>query len=133
MKPVTLKTKIFLDSGDPKDTEFILSILGFLDGQTTNPSLIATSPGAKRRLEKGEKFFKEELLNFYKETVQKISALIPEGSVSIEVYADSTTLTKDMFLQGKEMFSWIPNAHIKYPQTKAYCCQPTLSKSCLAK
>jgi len=118
MKPATLKTKIFLDSGDPKDTESILSILGFLDGQTTNPSLIAKSPGAKERLERGEKFSKEELLNFYKETVQKVSALIPEGSVSVEVYADSTTSTENMFKQGKEMFSWIPNAHIKYPTTK---------------
>jgi len=118
MKPATLKTKIFLDSGDPKDTESILSILGFLDGQTTNPSLIAKSPGATKRLERGEKFSREELLNFYKETVQKVSLLVPQGSVSIEVYADSTTLEEDMFKQGKEMFSWIPNAHIKYPTTK---------------
>ena len=118
MRPTTLKTKIFLDSGDVKDTESILSILGFLDGQTTNPSLIAKSPGATERLKHGEKFGKEEFLNFYKETVQKISALIPQGSVSIEVYADHATLAEDMFEQGKEMFSWIPNAHIKYPITK---------------
>lgn len=118
MKPKNLKTKILLDSGDPKDTESILSLLGFLDGQTTNPSLIAASPGAKERLLKGEKFSKKELLNFYKETVQKISLLIPEGSVSIEVYADSVTSGEDMFAQGKEMFSWIKNAHIKYPTNK---------------
>ena len=40
MKPENVKTKIFLDSADPKDTESTLSLLGFLDGQTTNPSLI---------------------------------------------------------------------------------------------
>jgi len=118
MKPENLKTKIFLDSGDPKDTESIVSLLGFLDGQTTNPSLIAASPGAKERLLRGKKFSKEELLNFYKETVQKISLLIPKGSVSIEVYADSVTSGEDMFAQGKEMFSWIKNAHIKYPTNK---------------
>ena len=118
MKPATLKTKIFLDSGDSKDTESILSILGFLDGQTTNPSLIAKSPGAMERLERGKKFSKEELLSFYKETVQRISSLVPQGSVSVEVYADSNTSADEMFSQGKEMFSWIPNAHIKYPTTK---------------
>ncbi|MCH7552170.1 transaldolase, partial [Patescibacteria group bacterium] len=118
MKPQTLKTKIFLDSGDPKDTESILSLLGFLDGQTTNPSLIAKSPGAMERLKRGEKFSKKELFDFYKETVQKISLLIPEGSVSIEVYADTGTLAEEMFTQGKEMFSWIKNAHIKYPTNK---------------
>ena len=118
MKPQTLKTKIFLDSGDPKDTESILSLLGFLDGQTTNPSLIAKSPGAMERLKRGEKFSKKELFDFYKETVQKISLLIPEGSVSIEVYADTVTLAEEMFTQGKEMFSWIKNAHIKYPTNK---------------
>ncbi|MCH8317200.1 MAG: hypothetical protein IIA88_01680, partial [Bacteroidetes bacterium] len=103
---------------DSKDTEAMLSILGFLDGQTTNPSLIAKSPGAIERLEHGEKFSQEELLGFYKETVQKISALVPQGSVSIEVYADHATLEEDMFKQGKDMFSWIPNAHIKYQTTK---------------
>ena len=118
MKPQTLKTKIFLDSGDPKDTESILSLLGFLDGQTTNPSLIAKSPGAMERLKRGEKFSKKELFDFYKETVQKIALLIPEGSVSIEVYADTVTLAEEMFTQGKEMFSWIKNAHIKYPTNK---------------
>jgi transaldolase len=118
MKPENLKTKIFLDSGDPKDTQDTLPLLGFLDGQTTNPSLLAKSPGAKERLAQGEKFSKEELLAFYKEIVQRISALIPEGSVSIEVYADKNTSVQEMFLQGKEMFSWIDNAHIKYPTTK---------------
>jgi len=118
MKPETLKTKIFLDSGDPKDTESILFLLGFLDGQTTNPSLIAVSPGAKERLLKGEKFSKKELFDLYKETVQQISSLIPEGSVSVEVYADKDTGANEMYEQGKEIFSWIKNAHIKYPTNK---------------
>jgi len=118
MKPENLKTKIFVDSGDPDETKEMIELLGFLDGQTTNPSLIAKSPGAKERLEKGEKFTKEELLYFYKETIQKISSLIPQGSVSVEVYADKDTTAKDMLSQGREMFSWIPNAHVKFPTTK---------------
>ena len=113
MKPVRLKTKIFLDSGDPKETREALRLLGFLDGQTTNPSLISKNPEAA-----GKKFTKEELLGFYKAVVQEISELVPQGSVSIEVYADKDTRAEEMLEQGREMFSWIPNAHIKFPTTK---------------
>ncbi len=117
MRPGNLKTKIFLDSGDPQEAKEALRILGFLDGQTTNPTLISKNPKAKERLKKGDKFTKEEIFIFYKKVVKEIAALIPKGSVSIEVYADEKTSADDMYKQGKEMFSWIPNAHIKYPIT----------------
>ncbi len=87
-------------------------MLGFLDGQTTNPSLIAKNPETA-----GTKFSREEILEFYKKVVQDISELIPQGSVSIEVYADPLTSSVQMFLEGKIFFTWIPNAHIKYPTT----------------
>lgn len=105
--------KIFLDSGDPAETKQALDVLGFLDGQTTNPSLIAKNPDTA-----GKKFSKEELLGFYRKVVEQVSALIPEGSVSIEVYADAKTSSEDMLSQGREFYKWIPNAHIKYPTTK---------------
>jgi len=111
-KPQNVETKIFLDSGDPEETKKTIKMLGFLDGQTTNPSLVAKNPETA-----GKKFTKDELLSFYKGIVQEISALIPQGSVSIEVYADANTSTENMFEQGKEMYSWIPNAHVKYPTT----------------
>ena len=113
MKPENLRTKIFLDSGDPAETKEAMALLGFLDGQTTNPSLIAKNPETA-----GKKFAKEELLEFYRKVVQEVSRVIPEGSVSIEVYADKNTNAKEMLRQGREMFSWIPNAHIKYPTTR---------------
>jgi len=106
-----------LDSGDPNETREIIKLLGFLDGQTTNPTLISKNPKAKSRLEKGERFTKEEIFNFYKEVVIEISGIIPNGSVSIEVYADKNTTHQEMLEQGREMFSWIPNAHIKFPTT----------------
>lgn len=119
MRPANLTTKIFLDSGDPNETKALIGLLGFLDGQTTNPTLVARNPEAGARLQQGKKFSREEITAFYKKIVSEISALIPKGSVSIEVYADRNTSAEDMLLQGKEMFSWIPNAHIKYPITKA--------------
>ena len=112
MKPINLKTKIFLDSGDPAETREVLSFLGFLDGQTTNPSLIAKNPETS-----GKKFSQTEIYDFYKKVVKEISALIPEGSVSIEVYADAKTSVDDMMKQAREFYQWIPNAHIKFPTT----------------
>lgn len=115
MKPAKLKTKIFLDSGDPEEGKKALSILGFLDGQTTNPSLVAKNPEIQKYLASGKKLTEKEVYERYREIVSEISRLIPDGSVSIEVYADQTTAAEKMFEQGKEMFSWIPNAHVKYP------------------
>ncbi len=117
MKPTSLKSKIFLDSGDPAETKAILKLLGFLDGQTTNPTLVAKNPYAKDRFEKGEKFTTDEIIDFYKQVVTEISQLIPQGSVSIEVHAEQGTKSEDMFAQAKKMNAWIPNAHIKYPTT----------------
>jgi transaldolase len=114
-----LKTKIFLDSGDLAETRQALELLGFLDGQTTNPSLVAKNPEVAADLAGGRKFGKEELLGFYKTLVVELSRLIPNGSVSIEVYADESTTAEQMMAEGKEMFSWIDNAHIKLPITKA--------------
>lgn len=105
-------SKIFLDSGDPMETKEALRLLGFLDGQTTNPSLIAKNPEASKRT-----FKKEEILEFYQAVIKKISTLIPNGSVSIEVYADRNTNADEMLRQGRSFFTWIPNAHIKYPTT----------------
>ncbi len=38
------KTKLLVDGGDPEETLRIRSLIGFVDGQTTNPSLIAQNP-----------------------------------------------------------------------------------------
>jgi len=118
MRPKDLRTRIFLDGGDPEETKAVLKNLEFLDGQTTNPTLISKNPEAKKRLERGERFTQGEILDFYRGVVKEISYLIPEGSISIEVYADLSTGAEEMLEQGKEMFSWIPNAHIKFPTSK---------------
>lgn len=118
MRPGSLKTRIFLDGGDPGETKEIIDTLGFLDGQTTNPTLISKNPEARKRLEAGHKFSEQEIIGFYKDVVREISSLIPEGSISVEVYADAVSRADAMLTQGKEMFSWIPNAHIKFPTSK---------------
>ncbi|MBI4097791.1 MAG: transaldolase [Candidatus Levybacteria bacterium] len=111
----SIKTRLFLDSADPNETTKVLDLIGHLDGQTTNPTLAIKNPSIKSLLNGRDKVTREELLNFYKDTVGKISKLIPKGFVSIEVYADKDTTANEMFFQAKEMNSWIPNAHIKFP------------------
>jgi transaldolase len=117
-RPKSLKTRIFLDGGNPDETRETIALLGFLDGQTTNPTLISKNPEVKERLERGERFSEKQILDFHRKVVQKISGLIPEGSISIEVYSDISTTAEQMLRQGKEMFSWIPNAHIKFPTVR---------------
>ncbi len=118
MRPAQLHTRIFLDGGDPAETRGTIGLIGFLDGQTTNPTLISKNPEAKDRLSRGEKFSEREIFGFYRGVVTEISGLIPDGSVSVEVYADASTKAEQMLTQGEEMFSWIPNAHIKFPTTE---------------
>jgi transaldolase len=118
MRPQNLKSKIFLDGGNPDETREIISLLGFLDGQTTNPTLISKNPMAKERIKQGGKFSEKEIFDFYQDVVKTIHALIPEGSISVEVYADSSTSAEKMLGMGKGMFSWIPNAQIKFPTSK---------------
>lgn len=115
-------TKIFLDGGDPQETREIIDLLGFLDGQTTNPTLIAKNPDAQARLKRGERFSEREIYEFYRNVVRDLSQIMvssPSGgeSISIEVYADRNTTADQILKQGREFFAWIPNAHIKFPTT----------------
>src|SRR3989344_3766988 len=106
MRPKNLKTKLFLDSGDPDETKKMLDVMGFLDGQTTNPSLVAKkiTGGVELKEAMDIHFSSDELLAEYKKFVTAISKLIPQGSVSIEVYADEHTTADAMLAQGREMF-----------------------------
>lgn len=111
------KTKILVDGGDPDETRRIKQLLGFVDGQTTNPSLIAKNPDIRKRIESGRPLSAQEESEAYKRIVQEISPLVGDAGVSIEVFADLGTRAERMLEQGREMFTWIPNAYIKYPCT----------------
>jgi transaldolase len=111
------KTKILLDGGDPQETRQVKELLGFVDGQTTNPSLIATNPHIKELITSGHKLSNRDEMDEYKKIVQTISPLVGDAGVSIEVFSDEKTTAQEMFSQGQQMFSWIPNAYIKYPCT----------------
>jgi len=111
------KAKILVDGGDPEETVRVKHIVGYVDGQTTNPTLVAKNPEVRTLVSSGHKLSSREELDEYKKIVQTISPLVGDAGVSIEVFADFDTTAVDMLSQGREMFSWIPNAYVKYPCT----------------
>jgi transaldolase len=111
------RTKILVDGGDPEETLRVKELIGFVDGQTTNPSLIAKNPEIRQLIASGHTLSPQEEKDEYKKIVRAISPLVGEAGVSIEVFADVGTRAEEMLAQGEEMFSWIPNAYIKYPCT----------------
>src|SRR5262249_49132648 len=111
------KAKLLVDGGDPEETDRVKRIVGYVDGQTTNPTLVAKNPEVRTLVSTGQKFSSQDELDEYKKLVQSISPLVGDAGVSIEVFADLDTTGEQMLAQGREMFSWIPNAYIKYPCT----------------
>ena len=107
-------SNIYIDGGDPEETraaDAMLKKVGYhgLDGQTTNPTLIA----------KRAKTSKQEPIAFYRKTVEEMSRIIPNGKISIQVIGDPATLTaQDMLSQARDRILWIPNGVIKFPCTK---------------
>ena len=111
------RTRILVDGGDPEETQRVKELIGFVDGQTTNPSLIAKNPEIRRLLASGNTLSPQQENDEYKKIVRSISPLVGEAGVSIEVFSETGTPAEEMLAQGEEMFSWIPNAYIKYPCT----------------
>jgi transaldolase len=111
------KTRVLVDGGDPDETLRVKNSVGYVDGQTTNPSLIAKNPEVRNLVSSGHKFSSREEMDEYKKIVKIISPLVGDAGVSIEVFADLDTTAEQMLAQGREMFAWIPNAYVKYPCT----------------
>lgn len=111
------KAKILVDGGDPEETIRVKSLIGYVDGQTTNPTLVSKNPEVRTLVSSGQKLSPREELEEYRKIVQTISPLVRDAGVSIEVYADFDTTGEQMLAQGREMFAWVPNAYVKYPCT----------------
>jgi transaldolase len=89
------KMKFFIDGADVQEIK-ALSLMGMVDGVTTNPSIIAKT---------GKDFFK---------LIEEICAVTP-GPVSAEVTAlDAETMVKE----GKKLSKIAPNVCVKVPLTE---------------
>ncbi len=113
-------TAVYIDGGDPQETkqaDELLKAHGFsgLDGQTTNPSLIAKNLAKKQG--EGNKITTEQAFAEYKRIVTEMRSSIP-GPVSIQVIGNPETLTaEEMLSQARDRLQWIPGAVIKFPCT----------------
>lgn len=112
------QTKIFLDSGDPVETIQTMELLGSLDGQTTNPSLIAKSPEIQEFL-KTQKFTRTDLFEKYHNIALQIQKILPKGDISAEVYADENSTADELLDQAYKIAQWFPGIFVKLPITKA--------------
>lgn len=110
--------KIFLDSGDPEETRKAKGLLGHIDGQTTNPSLVAKNPAVKKTLESGKKLTEDDLLKEYKDIVVEIEKETA-GAISVEVNASWESTAADMLTQAEKMYTWGKNIYMKFPTTMA--------------
>lgn len=114
------QTKLYLDGGNPDETKATHQMLkagGFLglDGQTTNPTLIAKNLSETLG---GKKASMDEAVAEYKRIVQAMRQVI-DGPISIQVLGNPETLTtEDMLSQARDRITWIPNAVIKFPCTQ---------------
>src|SRR5262245_10692159 len=111
-------TKLFLDGGDPAETRRAKEILGRLDDQTTNTSLIAANPSVKTRLAAGERLTQPEAPKSSDQVLAAISKST-EGSLSSEVDANERSTVEDLVKQGRDFAKWVPSATVKYPITEA--------------
>jgi len=115
MRPKQIKTKILLDSASATDTEIILHQLGFLDGQTTNPTLLAKHNDLKYLWP----LTQEALWDFYKSEALRINKLIPQGEISVEVFADEKSSASDLVEQAINISKWFTGCYVKLPITKS--------------
>jgi transaldolase len=119
-------SKIFIDGGDPKETRTADELLRTIhpewqrgvDGQTTNPTLVAKNPEIQKHLASGKRLTLEEALAQYRNLVEGV-AKITKGPISIQVIADQSTPWEEMLRQARVYKEWIPNGVVKFPCTHA--------------
>ncbi|HLV33551.1 MAG TPA: transaldolase family protein [Spirillospora sp.] len=117
-------SELFIDGGNAQETQAANDLLRSLrpdwqrgiDGQTTNPTLVAKNPDIQKYLSSGKKLTQAEALADYRKIVEAVAA-VTNGPVSIQVIADQSTKADDMLSQARRYRDWIPNGVVKFPCT----------------
>src|SRR3989344_3461289 len=119
-----LNSQLFLDGGDPEETKAANELLktkmpewgSGIQGQTTNPTLVAKNPDVQKYISAGKKLTFQEALSEYKKIVLAV-AEVTKGPISIQVIGDQSTTKDDMLAQARVYKEWIPNGVVKFPCT----------------
>ncbi|MBZ0292357.1 MAG: transaldolase [Anaerolineae bacterium] len=117
-------SELFIDGGNPQETQSANDLLRSLrpdwqrgiDGQTTNPTLVAKNPDVQGYLRSGKRLTQAEALAEYRKIIEAVS-YVTNGPVSIQVIADQSTKADDMLSQARRYRDWIPNGVVKFPCT----------------
>lgn len=118
------QSELFIDGGDPQETLKANELLKTkkpewgigIQGQTTNPTLVAKNPDVQKYIADGKKLTPAEALAEYKKIVLAI-AKVTSGPISIQVIADQNTVKEAMIAQAWVYKDWIPNGVVKFPCT----------------
>jgi transaldolase len=119
-----LTSKIFMDGGDAEETRTADKLLRTIrpewqrgiDGQTTNPTLVARNPDIQKYLASGKRLTATEALIEYRKIVEAI-AQVTQGPISIQVIADQSTPADEMLRQARVYKEWVPSGVVKFPCT----------------
>lgn len=119
-----LISELFIDGGNPQETQAANDLLKSLrpewqrgiDGQTTNPTLVARNPDIQAYLRSGKRLTQTEALAEYRKIVEAVAA-VTSGPVSIQVIGDQSTKADEMLRQARLYRDWIPNGVVKFPCT----------------
>lgn len=104
-------TRIFADTADVNVIKKLIEEGIQLDGVTTNPSLF-------KKVYEGRKFSEEELDCEYIKLLNKIRVVLPNGSISGEIYVDMNTDEETILKSARKMASMVRDIYIKIPITK---------------
>ena len=116
-----LNSQLFLDGGDPEETKAANELLKTgkpewgigIQGQTTNPTLVAKNPDVQKYIASGKRLTQSEALAEYKKIVMAV-AEVTKGPISIQVIGDQSTTKEDMLAQARVYKEWIPNGVVKF-------------------
>jgi len=102
------QTKVFADTAEIKHIYDLLQQNLPIDGVTTNPSLLAKALG-------GIKLTPEELDNKYYDLLREIRKILPDGSISGEIFVKPESTKEEIYRMANEMSEAVENIHVKIP------------------
>ena len=71
----TPNAEILVDGSDPEETVRVKRLIGYVGGQTTDPTLVSKNPEGRSLVSSGQKFSSRKELEEYKKIVRTISRL----------------------------------------------------------
>lgn len=102
------QTKVLADTAEIKHIYGLLEKNLPIDGVTTNPSLLA-------KVLEGNKLTPEELDTKYYDLLREIRKILPNGSISGEIFVKPDSTKEEVYRMANEMSEAVENIHVKIP------------------